>query len=332
MSNDVSVKTTNSFVYKKNGNSITFDLNEKANSLLDLANILKENPGCNVVINNITSYKTFNLLIALFSREQYEGIITLDLLSSNNSLNDINRHEILDLFDIPSFVRIKGFLPNNHQNAFSIWAHNQGGKFKQILSAHLSEEERKLFEEQEKIINIFFIEFMNKFYSDGSKSFCDVDPKTKLSQIYSFIQEKYPLGRELALDKFTGNFANEKNLWADDPTKIFEAGKGTSDGRAHLLALLANNSVFNVDCVPVQGELACGYFHEWNEFKDINGEILHYDLAFNIEHLSESELETKKERKINGNEIPWFKKKNEEDSLPPVTYIFKPSSSNNIEK
>ena len=263
---------------------VTIRLKKDQSRYNDLTTILKDHPKGNVVIKGIESVDTINLLMTIFANYNYDGTVTFDLLDYDFDLEGLDRNTIIDLSNIPSYIRINGFLPKNEQNGFSIWAHNQGEKTKEILSNCLIKADKIEFEEQERIINDFYNVFMEEYKEDyENKSIEDEKPKKVFEQIIKLIQKKYVLDRSLALDGFTGDFAKNEFSKADDPVEIYKEGKGTSDGRVQLLTLLANNSVFKLTCSPACGELACGSVHEWNEFVDSDGQIFHYDLAFNID-------------------------------------------------
>lgn len=326
MSNSFTTVKTESFEWTKidNTNRITIEIKEGINSYHDILNILRENPGYDITIYNIYSYSVFNLLIALLSRIEYDGTVTLDLVDGYSNMDDLEKHEILDLFNIPSYVKIKGFLLNNEQNAFSTWAHNQAGLFKETLAKHLASEDKKLFESQEEIIKSFYNDYGKRIeLNQGTQN-----TQETLNQICRFIKERITLDRNLSLDEFTGNFAKFECAWAENPVEIYKRRKGTSDGIVHLLTLLSNNSIFGVDCVPVSGHLANGNIHIWNEFIDSDNNIYHYDCAFNIEGLPDTELAKCKERTID-EEYPWVKSKR---PVPAITYTFKPSTDKEEEK
>ncbi|MBR4830772.1 MAG: hypothetical protein IKZ96_03300 [Bacilli bacterium] len=331
MSNKITTIETDSFVLTKinDTNSITIEIKEGTNSFLELLKILKDNPGCNITIYNIYSYKVFNLLVALFSREEYDGTVTFNLRDSENNMDDLEKQEFLDLFNIPSYIKIRGFIQNNEQNSFSTWAHNLGNSFKEELVKHLEDSDRNLFEGQEEVINDFYKEFNKEYHEENEgKSINEIDSKILFRQIFRLMQRRFYIDRSQAIDYFTGNFARPDCPGADDPVQIYKTKKGTSDGLVHLLTLLTNNSTFGLNCVPVSGQLVSGYPHEWNEFIDENGNILHYDLTIGMEGLTEDELSKVKERYIE-EEYPWV---NNNRPAEAITYVFKPGIGKKEEK
>lgn len=289
-------------------------LDDNAESFYDVVRILKEKPNSNMTIKNIKSYKTYNILISLLAGLKHNGIVTLDLLYRDNGVDDIERYEILDLFNIPSFVKISGFDRNGMQTSFTTWAHNQAGEFKNTLSRHLTDDSREAFESQEAVIKDFDERFGNKKISLLG------DSKVMLDHICAYIKSNITMDRDLALDSFTGGIAKYECSWAENPTEVYKKKRGTSDGIAELITLLANNSKYSINCVTVKGELANGCYHEWNELVDENGNILHYDLAFNIEGMPEDKLNDRTVRE----EYSWVRdlRDDSEDTLPPSVHTY----------
>ncbi|MBR4350640.1 MAG: hypothetical protein IKP98_00210 [Bacilli bacterium] len=282
--------------------------------------VLEDNPQDNIIISEIDSVDTFNLLVSIFTNLSFDGTVTLDLLSNADWQNGLVKNTIIDLFNIPSYIKIKGFQRDNEQDAFAVWTHNQKDSIKERLFSHLTDLDKKLFEGQEQVINDFYNQFM-EVYKYDDKSIVEEDPRVLMVQIFRLIQSRYALDRSLSFDLFTGNFIktdNPKAANANNPVHIYKEGKGTSDGRVQLLTLLANNSKFKLDCTPVWGNLISGHLHEWNEYIDSNNRIYHFDLAFGMEGLPEAELMGCKERTIEG-EYPSV-----ENIRSTVVYAYRP--------
>jgi len=285
-----------------------------------LREVLEDNPQGNIIISEIDSVDTLNLLVSIFTNLSFDGTVTIDLLPYADWQKALVKDTKIDLSNIPSYIKIKGFQRDNEQDAFAVWAHNQKDSIKERLFGHLTDLDKELFEGQEQVINDFYNQFM-EVYKYDDKSITEADPRVLMIQIFRLIQSRYTLDISLSFDLFTGNFIkidNPKAANANDPVHIYREGKGTSDGRVQLFTLLANNSKFNLDCTPVWGNLISKHLHEWNEFVDSNGQIFHYDLAFGMEGIPEEELMNWKERTIEG-EYPSVEK-----IRPKLIYSYRP--------
>lgn len=302
--------------YMKDSRNMTVVLNEnKESDFSELKDVLDKHPGCFIVVDNIYSVEVLKSLISLFESIHYNGSVILKL-GSNDSLKDLGRYEVLELYRLPEYVKIEGISLDNKQTKFGTWAHNQHRAYRGILINHLIANDTKAFYDQEKVINDFYMNNIKLLNYYGNTN-------VLLDELFKLVQRTYPIDRSLSKDDFTGCFSSE-NDWASDPVEVYKNKKGTADGIAELLSLLGNNSTFCINIFTVKGVLNNGKEHVWNEYVDDDGNIFHYDIAFGLVHIEDNKLS---DRKITEENIFVQELRNAKTSITHEPLSYKPNEN-----
>lgn len=256
-------------------------MNKVDDDLTDLYKILFKYPKANVVIKNINSLKELNSLCRILGTCQYDGNVTIDLLSRitrNHSLEGLVNNMYIDLEDLPSFVKINGFYKNSTQTDFSIWAHNLNVEDKTTLLRCLTDEDKKLFMEQEKVIDSFYNEFI-----EACPEALTLSEKERFEKVFMYIFINFPYSFEAL-----GSDGDVKLdcYHTKDALETYKNRRGVCGGRANLLTLVTNNPKLCCNSATISGNTEPsstypnGQSHAWNVFIDNDGKAYHYDLSF----------------------------------------------------
>ena len=123
-------------------------------------------------------------------------------------------------------------------------------------------------------------EILNKFNRmlKTKKNLLGAPNKVKMDYLYDYIKSNYPYDFDIVGRRGEYVFETEQGATIEG---TFTRGKGVCTGRSKLLRAITNSRLMEVPCYLASGDHG-NLGHAWNEFIDDNGEVLEYDLSFNV--------------------------------------------------
>ena len=246
-------------------NDLYIVLEKESNfNLIDLNYMINKYKCNNIHIMNTTSYYDLKNVFKVVKNINYDGNVIIDLCESDIRgeniippilLNFENRDR-LDISNFPNNVKIHAFSSNNSQTEFTTWSHNLNEKNKLKLYNVLTNEDKKIFLNQEHVIK------------DEVTSICEENP-----MILSLDKNKQ---FNLIIDYIKNNY---------DINNKIEKGRGVSFEIADFLTLISNNSYLKLNVCSVLGKYKKKKYY-WNEFINNNNEVFEYDLLNDIYNIS----------------------------------------------
>jgi len=255
-------------------------MNNGDNDFSDLFKILNKYKNTTIEIRNINSLKELNKLCDILSVCDYSGNIIINLISRINgkaSIKGLINNKFINLEELPNYVKINGFYKDNNQSDFTSWAHNLNINNKNTLMSHLTEEDKYIFSEQEKVIRSFYVELV-----DACPEIMTYDEKTRFEKVFMYVKNNFLYANVIDID----GYVRTGFEYTHDAVETYKRREGVCNGRSNLLTLVTNNNLLKCNSAVVDGYTEPGGIHPhglahtWNVFVDRNGNAYYYDLSF----------------------------------------------------
>ena len=278
--------------------SITI-IDSEDNDLLGFLKVLNKYKDYNVEIKNVTKLSELNQLCYILGSYDYSGDVVINLLSKVNGnafMKGLSNSKYINLEVLPSYAKIKGFYENNKQSDFSSWAHNLNENDKNTLMRCLTDKDKTLFLEQERVIKSFYNEFIKEYPDILTKS---EKERFETAFMYVMCEFKYNFN-SLAED----GYVRDDSHYVNDAVETYKRRSGVCGGRSNLLTLVTNNALLRCNSATVDGLIEPssnypnGLGHSWNVFINNDGSAYYYDLSF--KSFTRRDIHDLGERRING--------------------------------
>lgn len=272
----------NGVKYRSNGNKLYLTLGDNSNvNIIDISHFINRYNSKDIDISNFTNSKALVDTFKVIKSLKVDGEIVIDLNSFINNHSYIvknlimgfNNRTYIDLNNIPSNVKLYCFNKNHRQNEFTTWAHNLNTDNKKKLYKILSNEDKRLFLDEERVISSFFSKIISIY-----PNILEMPKKEAFNTIYEYFSKEYPYAYECT---YNGHLIRENSEWSIDPVETYNKGRGICEGRSNLLTLVTNNNLLRLNCTVVDGAYG-STLHTWNQFIDENKQVSDYDLSTSI--------------------------------------------------
>ena len=130
---------------------------------------------------------------------------------------------------------------------------------------------------KERVIQRELLKKFETYVIRKGRSLNDYNRDELMTELFHYIERKYPYDWSI-VDPKTGEATNKTYLLGGTAAITYERGRGICEGRSKLIKLCANSEKLKLPCYLVEGKM--GYLkHCWNEYIDLNGDIIEYDAS-----------------------------------------------------
>ncbi len=251
----------------KDNNLIIYNISN-ISSLINHINNIKEDIDITLVVNNV---KVFNELC----RKSY--LLRKKVTICLEAWMEIDRFSCLDFEFISDNVKIKTRDKSTQgDHSFDWWCLWLNDKDFACVTSKLTCECKK---RQEELRNI-----VNEFFKNNPDLALQSDYK-KVNYVYNWCLQNTKYDTSAVNSDGTLNY---EFTCSQDPLYTYKMKRGVCAGRSRLMKVLLNNRIMRVDCFLTDGNFK-HLQHEWNEVYFPNGEVLYYDLSYNISNCPDIE-------------------------------------------